>query len=815
MSIIDMSLTAIPLIAAIAAIRFFTIYKLPKKTFYVMWGIALYQLFIPYNLFARSDVSAHITVLSDKVKEIFIKTPEITDIVLTAENSISTADTSSIIIEDASYSMLYHIFDAVDQFGKNMVDRIEMINTTGTDIMTETSVNMTNPLNLFISLLPLIWLVGFLCFAAYFMVTHIKFRTIYAEALPIDSTFVRAWRVEYSDSMQRKVKIKQSDLITSPLTYGIFKPVILLPKTTDYKDESALRYILFHEYTHIWQFDTLSKLFLTAALCVHWFNPFVWLMYMLANHDIELSCDENVVRKTSINKSVNLKSDYALTLLALEEKKSLLALAVNFSRNIMKERIKSIMKIKKKSKLRIIAAVILTFMIISLFAVLQSCEDNTSSGIEVTNEQGEVIETQEIVVPPEPFEMQESTDKLLIYTFHMNTFTFTPAINIFKEKYPDVEVEVVNLGNDYETILATELAAGKGPDLVLAFDSAFPDIYKTMETGIFVDLNQFISRDSEFNLDDYVKPVLDGGVYQGKRYIMPVEYSVPILTTTQEILDAEGFTPADFNTFDGFIRTLEQYNEKYKDNPDKSALVDWKHNRRNLDYFLQNGGIDLIDYQTNKVGIDKENFKKIIDFIKPMYISEEARKDIDGSALVSQISSLMQRGGLRDEYWLFNNNFNTIGVLASVEHYWLVEDNRTPLMFTMPNTDDGLTAKIIQFAAIPKVSNNQINAYNLLKIILSEDIQAGSTDAGQYLRLGMPVLKSGVSLTIKNHVYFVDEKTTKEYTDMLINVDSAKMIPSAMYNFLLEEMTPYWEETKPFDDCYANLVNKLEIYISE
>ena len=93
MSIIfNMSLMAVPLIAAIAAIRFFAVYKLPKRTFYVMWGILLYQLFIPFNLLARLDISGYIINLTEKAKEIFIKAPEITNIPAVIETPVNTAD---------------------------------------------------------------------------------------------------------------------------------------------------------------------------------------------------------------------------------------------------------------------------------------------------------------------------------------------------------------------------------------------------------------------------------------------------------------------------------------------------------------------------------------------------------------------------------------------------------------------------------------------------------------------------------------------------------------------------------------------------
>jgi hypothetical protein len=141
--------------------------------------------------------------------------------------------------------------------------------------------------------------------------------------------------------------------------------VILFPKKTDWTDETKLPYILTHEFTHIRRFDTLAKLVLTAAVCVHWFNPFVWAMYVLVNRDIELSCDETVVRTFG----ETMKSAYALTLIGLEEEKNRHTFLVNsFGKNAIEERIVSIMKIKKTSLMGILLALTLAIGMVTVFA---------------------------------------------------------------------------------------------------------------------------------------------------------------------------------------------------------------------------------------------------------------------------------------------------------------------------------------------------------------------------------------------------------------------------------------------------------------
>ena len=83
-------------------------------------------------------------------------------------------------------------------------------------------------------------------------------------------------------------------------------------------DVSRLAFVLTHEMAHIRRFGALSKLLLAAAACLHWFNPLVWVMLVLANRDLELSCDAAVVRLYG----AEARAPYARTLLELEARRS-------------------------------------------------------------------------------------------------------------------------------------------------------------------------------------------------------------------------------------------------------------------------------------------------------------------------------------------------------------------------------------------------------------------------------------------------------------------------------------------------------------
>jgi beta-lactamase regulating signal transducer with metallopeptidase domain len=308
-----MSFSASFLILAIVVIRALAIHKLPKVTFVVLWGVVICRLLIPFSLTSSFSIYGAFDRLNSLLPEQF-----------------STSVTS--------------------------LQHITTINQT---------LNPTEQAVKAISINPvfIVWFIGLIACALFLLIPHYRFRGVYKTALPIDNHFIAEWL--RSHKITRPVQIRQLDRINAPLTYGILRPVILLPKVMYPTDEKQLKYVLTHEFAHIKRFDTLWKWLLAASLCVHWFNPMVWVMYVLANRDIELSCDEAVVCAFGATQ----KSSYALTLISMEERRSIYApLCNNFSKNAIKERINAIMKLKKISIVGIAAALVL---VIGVVIVLQ------------------------------------------------------------------------------------------------------------------------------------------------------------------------------------------------------------------------------------------------------------------------------------------------------------------------------------------------------------------------------------------------------------------------------------------------------------
>lgn len=320
MNLLELTIQGGVLIGAILLLRLLGRYRLPGWTFRILWGVALARLLIPVALPFPWNVYAGLERLAD-VGE-------------TAQTVPSVQTPAEI---------------PVPSQGGSIPDAPVLPMEPGQIPVPEAA-----PAAVEIPWLTILYLAGAAALALLFLVSYRRSVRVFRTALPLTHPAVNQWRRKIP--ALRGVPIRRCDRIRTPLTYGLIRPVILLPKGLDCGDTQELGYILLHEGAHIRHRDAWWKLLFAAALCVHWFNPLVWCMYVCAGRDLERCCDEAVVRACGLE----ARSAYALTLLKWEERRSgLLPLCSPFSNKIMKERVISIMKLKKQSAAAIALALVL------------------------------------------------------------------------------------------------------------------------------------------------------------------------------------------------------------------------------------------------------------------------------------------------------------------------------------------------------------------------------------------------------------------------------------------------------------------------
>ena len=327
MSLFQMSVAGGVLILFIMVIRALAIHRLPKTTFLVLWMIAALRLVLPFSIPLPFNIHIDLDVFSDVVQD------------LPSGN--------------IGFPIPGENFPSYD---------------AGSDIQSPSSEH--------IAVFMILWLVGAVLLMLYFSISYLRSMRKFRMSIPDNTQYIQNWLAEHQIS--RPLAVRSSDLIFSPLTYGILHPVILLPKKLDRNNRVTLKYVLTHEYVHIRRFDAITKILFAAVLCIHWFNPFVWVMYVLANRDMELSCDAWVIRMMGEKN----RSSYALMLIRMEERRSgIPALYSHFGKNAISERIEAIMKFKKTSTIAFMFAllVVIGAGAITAFAV-GSVESNLPDG---------------------------------------------------------------------------------------------------------------------------------------------------------------------------------------------------------------------------------------------------------------------------------------------------------------------------------------------------------------------------------------------------------------------------------------------------
>ena len=319
MSLLQMSFAGGILILAVIVIRALAINMLPKKAFNALWGISVVRLMIPFSI--------------------------------------------------QSVFSVYSLMGSHAPGNGSQAIRVLPIGASGQ------AASMPDSITNAVSTWTVVWAAGVLVCAVFFSLAYWKCRKEFQTSIPVGNDFTENWLSVHQQG--RRISIRQSGRFSAPLTYGVLHPVILMPTSTKWENTDSLAYVLAHEYVHIRRFDSIRKLVLIVVLCVHWFNPLVWVMYILANRDIELSCDEAVVRFFG----ENTKAAYARALISMEETRSgLTPLCSSFSKNAIEERITAIMKIKKTTVFSLVLAGFIVVGTATAFATSANAQQAESVG---------------------------------------------------------------------------------------------------------------------------------------------------------------------------------------------------------------------------------------------------------------------------------------------------------------------------------------------------------------------------------------------------------------------------------------------------
>ena len=287
-----MSISASWLVAAVLILRL-VLKKAPKWVNVLLWGIVAVRLICPFSFESALSLIPSAETFPEKI----ISGPS-----FDVQTGITPIDNR-----------------INDYLGDRYFEGVTVPTNNGNNVMT---------------ILTIVWIIGILLLVAYTVISY--------------------WRLhrEIDTAVRYKDNIFQSENVSSPFVLGLIKPRIYLPFKLDGQD---MEHVVAHEQAHIRRKDHWWKPLGFLLLTIHWFNPLMWLAYVLLCRDIELACDEKVIKRLSNEQ----RADYTQALVACSVNRRMIAACpLAFGEVGVKDRVKSVMNYKKPAFWVIIIAVI-------------------------------------------------------------------------------------------------------------------------------------------------------------------------------------------------------------------------------------------------------------------------------------------------------------------------------------------------------------------------------------------------------------------------------------------------------------------------
>ncbi len=367
--VLQISISASVLVGVIFLIRQISKEKVPRSMIYILWTLVGIRLLVPFSLESNYSITSLIPFYNytnqglendmnysydfsetdnkgefsgfddfssddcseDKIYS-FMEQSEITNDAI-MENSQSKVPG---IVLKPDFS-----FDEFSNYSSESLLSNEAI--ISNDISDKSENTLKRETNSIFNVLTCVWLFGAFIFIIYGVLRYFLLKKAV-------SIFVTT-----------EDQIRVCEAIDSPFVLGIIKPKIYLPFGVS---EDNKKYIISHEKAHITRFDHISKILSYVALSVYWFNPFVWVWFIMLNKDMECACDEKVIK----NYTKSERQKYALALLEFSIKKSMIsACPIAFGEIGVKERVKNTMSYKKPLFWIIVLFVIIAIVLSVLF----------------------------------------------------------------------------------------------------------------------------------------------------------------------------------------------------------------------------------------------------------------------------------------------------------------------------------------------------------------------------------------------------------------------------------------------------------------
>lgn len=340
---------------------------------------------------------------------------------------------------------------------------------------------------------------------------------------------------------------------------------------------------------------------------------------------------------------------------------------------------------------------------------------------------------------------------MLIYQYNEECENVQDRINIVE--FDDIE--------KMTSQLTTELMAGKGPDIITYAELSLlsSSTEKLIKQGAFANIDDIIS-DSEnkdiLNLSDYNSNILEAGVYDGKRYFIPVTYEPQILLASSSKLSKYLDNEQPNLTYDN----IKELSENINNDDNNQALFSGVEDYKNVFLNLIDENVDLYSQEYD---FDSDDFRKSFTSLKELYSSNEKNED--------NIVPMLSSNGQIELFALYDE-------IAEIEN-----DNDEPIILNTPNKDGESTGVITDAIFISNNSDNKEKALKFIEYALSEKVQSDFCGANIEEYLPTTSYGSGWEYPVNNESYskLFDKAKEVKYINNTANISEANFMYAKDY----------------------------------
>jgi multiple sugar transport system substrate-binding protein len=339
---------------------------------------------------------------------------------------------------------------------------------------------------------------------------------------------------------------------------------------------------------------------------------------------------------------------------------------------------------------------IILFMV--CFLVFSSSCSNENSNANITNtgkQSSSSVASDNLKGDIEIYLLRKGIEERVAETLNLAN----PQVNVKLTYITDLE--------QYIKRLSTQTMAGEGPDVILFKPYTINSLYKMIQNQLFLDMEPLIKQDNSFNPAGYNEEVMKSGIFDGKRYVVPLEFIVHSFVTTDEILIKNGIKTNMQNWSRG------EFNELIKEYGDGNYFFD---SAKPFSDYLVSSGLKFIDYNKNKTYFHTPDFLELLNNYKVYY--EACAND----EAYNNPGEMMKKGTVIGSG---NNKIINPFVLWKTQSGIHSTTNGRVRLFPYPSIEGNarFIASPYSMAAINSNSKNQKLAFEFIKTLLSKDIQ--------------------------------------------------------------------------------------------